>query len=404
MPGGRSGTLGRLRETASGRYAARMRFLLAPLRTVLMVILPAVPAHAAVWQAVSGVRTVVVATVLEHPLFVTSPPGDARLFVVEQPGRIRVIEGGKLRRAPFLDLSANVSYGGERGLLGLAFHPAFARNGFLYVNYTDRRGDTRIERYHVAPGAAAADPASAKLILAVKQPFANHNGGMVAFGPDGMLWIGMGDGGSGGDPFGNAQNRRALLGKLRRVDVDHGDPYAIPRDNPFADGRQGRGEIWSVGLRNPWRFSFDRGSPLLVVADVGQNKWEEIDAVDPKLPGLNYGWNLREGAHTYGLPRPAPARLVEPVLEYGHAAGCSIAGGYVYRGAAMPKLQGTYFFSDYCSGWLRSCRFRDGRAIELRQWDVGSLGQVLSLGEDAAGEIYVCTVDKVLRLELVPPR
>jgi len=340
----------------------------------------------------SGLKPVVAADGFDHPLFLCSAPGDARVLVVEQPGRVRWIENGRPSKAVFLDLTSKVSYGGERGLLGLAFHPAYTTNGFLYVDYTDRNGDTQVERYAARADRNSVDPASAKQILFVKQPYANHNGGMVTFGPDGMLYVGMGDGGSGGDPHGNGQNPHALLGKLLRLDVDHGDPYAIPLGNPYRDRpNDGRPEIWAFGLRNPWRYAFDFTARLLVIADVGQNKYEEIDVVDASRGGANYGWNVREGLHGYGLPRPGPPDRVEPVVEYSHADGCSVTGGYVYRGHALPDLAGTYFYSDYCTGWLRSFRWQDGRATEATQWDVGRLGSVTSFGEDAGRELYVVT-------------
>jgi glucose/arabinose dehydrogenase len=339
-----------------------------------------------------------VASGLESPLFLTAPPGDARLFVVEQPGRVRVIKAGKLLPTPFLDVTADVSFGGERGLLGVAFHPRYARTGYLYLDYTDRHGDTRIVRYHVSRDADRADAASAKVLLTIPQPFPNHNGGMISFGPDSMLYIGMGDGGSGGDPQRNGQNLQSLLAKLLRIDVDHGEPYAIPRDNPYAHGG-GRGEIWASGLRNPWRYSFDRGAPWLYIADVGQNKYEEVNATDARKAGLDYGWNTREGLHEFSNTRQA-APLTDPVVEYAHSEGCSVTGGYAYRGRALGDLAGTYFFSDYCQGWLRSFRLVGGKATEKRQWDVGDkgrMGPVTSFGEDAAGELYVITQDGNVR-------
>lgn len=350
----------------------------------------AAPPSAETWTAVNGLRATVVAQGLEAPLFLTAPAGDPRLFVVEQPGRIRIVKSGRLLPVPFLDVSGRISAGGERGLLGLAFHPDYAKNGFFFVNFTDRNGDTHVERFHVGDHPDRADPASARLVLQVEQPFANHNGGMIAFAPDGMLWVGMGDGGSGGDPHGNGQNRRALLGKMLRLDVDRAAPYAIPPDNPYADGRDGRPEIWASGVRNPWRFSFDPRSHLVYIADVGQNQWEEVDVADARTPGLDYGWNLREGLHPYGSSRAEAVRFTDPVVEYGHGEGCSVTGGYVYRGRALGRhLQGTYFFSDYCSGWLRSFRWDGARATERRQWRVGDLGNVTSFGEDSAGELYL---------------
>ncbi|HET6229569.1 MAG TPA: PQQ-dependent sugar dehydrogenase [Longimicrobiaceae bacterium] len=350
--------------------------------------------------ATTGLRLVGVASGLESPLYLTAPAGDARLFVVEQPGRIRIVENGALLPTPFLDITDRVSSGGERGLLSVAFHPRYASNGLLYVDYTDRNGDTRVERYHVSADRNRADPASAQLVLAVAQPFANHNGGLVAFGPDGMLYVGMGDGGSGGDPQRNGQNPAALLGKLLRLDVDAAQPYAIPTGNPFAGQPGRRGEIWATGMRNPWRFSWDRSTGLLYVADVGQNAWEEVDVVPAAAAGLNYGWNTMEATHCFQPSSGcSTAGLTLPVLEYGHADGCSVTGGYVYRGAAMPSLRGTYFYADYCGGWVRSFRFTAGAVTEGRTWELGQPGSILSFGEDAAGELYVLSAQgKVFRL------
>jgi len=330
-----------------------------------------------------------VASGLDHPVCVAAPAGDSRLFVVEQRGRIRIVAGGRALDPPFLDLSSRVSFGGERGLLSIAFHPRFTYNHYFYVNYTDRHGDTRIERYTVGPDSNRADPSSARLILTVAQPYANHNGGLVLFAPDGMLWIGMGDGGAAGDPHGNAQNSDALLGKMLRIDVDHGNPYAIPPDNPFARDHGGRPEIWAVGLRNPWRFSFDRESGEVYIADVGQDLWEEVDVAPITAAGLNYGWNRMEGLHPFKPASGAPATLTDPVLEYGHGDGCSVTGGLVYRGSRIPELRGAYLFSDYCRGWIKSFRYENGQARELREWKVGDLGPVVSFGTDAAGEVLV---------------
>ena len=367
---------------------------------IALAFVPAACAAPSGWQPSSGLRVVEVVRGLDAPLFVTAPPGDPRLFVVEQPGRIRVVKAGKLLPTPYLDVSARISAGGERGLLGLAFHPNYSKNGLFFVNFTDRSGDTHVERFRVSTDPDRADPASALLILKVDQPYANHNGGMIAFAPDGMLWVGMGDGGSGGDPQGNGQNPRSLLGKMLRLDVDRGTPFAIPPGNPFANGRDGAATIWMTGLRNPWRFSFDRGSNLVYIADVGQNQWEEVDVVDATRPGLNFGWNIREGTHAYGGRKASAEALVDPAVEYPHGEGCSVTGGYVYRGAALPNLQGAYFFSDYCQGWLRSFRWAGGRATDRREWNTGKLGSVTSFGEDAAGELYVTNSDgRVLRLE-----
>ena len=258
-----------------------------------------------------GLALAPVVSGLESPLFLTAPRNDARLFVIEQPGRIRIVKGGRLLSEPYLDLTSSVSYGGERGLLGMAFHPGYASNGFVYLDYTDRHGDTRIVRYHVSADPDRADATSAHVLLKIPQPYPNHNGGMIGFGADGMLYIGMGDGGLANDPQRNGQNPQSLLGKLLRIDVDHGDPYAIPMGNPYAKGG-GRGEIWATGLRNPWRWSFDRSMPWLYIADVGQNKFEEVDVVDARRPGIDYGWSLREGRHAFHDGRPV-SPLTEPV-------------------------------------------------------------------------------------------
>jgi glucose/arabinose dehydrogenase len=330
----------------------------------------------------------VVASGLSDPLYLTAPTSDARLFVVEQPGRVRIIQDSRLLSTPFLDIGDRVSSGGERGLFSLAFHPRYGSNGFFFVSYTDRNGDSRIERYSVRADPNVADAGSAKLILSVRQPFSNHNGGLVVFGPDGMLYIGLGDGGGGGDPQGNGQNVSTLLGSLLRIDVDGGDPYAIPPDNPFV-GVAGADEIWAYGLRNPWRFAFDRGAARLYIADVGQNLWEEINVEPAGRGGLNYGWNVMEGRHCFATDPCDRAGLTSPVLEYGHSDGCSVTGGYVYRGDAIPAIRGQYFYSDFCSGFLRSFRFSGGGVSDEREWDVGQLGNVLSFGEDAGGELYI---------------
>jgi glucose/arabinose dehydrogenase len=336
-------------------------------------------------------------------LYLTSPPGDtARLFVVEQPGQIWIIQHGQKLQAPFLDIRDRVSSGGERGLLSVAFHPNYAANGFLYVNYTDLQGDTRVERYTVsATDSNAVDTTSHKLILFVPQPYPNHNGGLVMFGPDGMLYIGMGDGGSADDPQNRAQNRDLLLGKMLRIDVDRGDPYAIPAGNPFAAGG-GAPEVWALGLRNPWRFAFDRAAGLLYIADVGQDQWEEVDVHVASAAGVNYGWRILEGAHCY-IPAPSTPcdspELEPPAVEYSHQDGCSVIGGFVYRGTRSPALVGQYFFADLCGGWLRSFTYAGGHVTTRTLWtpDV-SLGTPLSFGEDANRELYLLASGSVYRL------
>jgi glucose/arabinose dehydrogenase len=324
---------------------------------------------------------------LSEPVHVTAAPGDPRLFVVEQAGRIRVVQDGSLRPEPFLDITSRVRSGGERGLLSVAFHPGFAQNGRLYVYYTDLDGDIRIERYTANPARSSADPATASTVLVVEHSrYGNHNGGLVLFGPGGRLFIGTGDGGGGGDPLGSGQDRASLLGKLLRLNVDGAEPYTIPSDNPYVGQAGVRPEIWAYGLRNPWRFAFD--GDQLWLADVGQNAWEEINAVAAGTAGLNFGWNLMEGSHCYTAGCNATG-LVVPVHEYSHADGCSVTGGSVYRGAAIPGLRGHYVYADYCEGWVRSFRLEGGRAADPRDWEVGDIGNVTSFGTGADGELYL---------------
>ena len=316
--------------------------------------------------------------------------GSGRLFVVEQPGRIMIIREGDLLAQPFLDIRSGVgSRGSEQGLLGLAFHPRYAENGFFFVNYTDLNGDTVIARFQVSQADPdQADPASEKRLLRVAQPYPNHNGGQVAFGPDGALYLGLGDGGSGGDPQGNGQSLTTLLGKILRLDVDGGDPYAIPADNPFASGG-GKPEIWAYGLRNPWRFSFDRLTGDLYIADVGQNQWEEINFVAAGAPGgLNFGWNFFEATHPYQGAAPVGLKLTAPVAEYSHAEGCSVTGGVVYRGSRLPDWQGVYLFADYCTGRVWGL-LRDGQGRWQNRALFDGVGRVSSFGEDETGEVYL---------------
>lgn len=332
-----------------------------------------------------------VARGLNQPVYLTAPPGDPRLFIVEQPGRIRIVENGRLIEKPFLDIASKVRSGGEQGFLSVAFHPLYSANGFLFINYTDNKGDTRIERYSVSTDRNVVDPRSAKLILGIDQRYSNHQGGLNLFGPDGMLYIGMGDGGSQGDPHRNGQNRNALLGKLLRINVDRGDPYSIPAANPYSKGG-GRGEVWALGLRNPWRFAFDRSSGQLYIADVGGDKYEEINVVSMSNAGVNYGWNLMEGPscnRTFGCNQ---AGLQQPALSYAHENSvCSVIGGFVYRGQKIPEIRGQYFYSDYCNSWLRSFGYADGKVTDRHEWPVGRLGSVVSFGEDSQGELYICT-------------
>ena len=330
--------------------------------------------------------------------------GDSeRLYVVEQGGRIRVIFDGQVLPEPFLDISDRLGTGGERGLLGLAFHPEFATNGRIFVNYTNPGGATRISEFR-ATSADRADPATERVRLLVPQPFSNHNGGSVNFGNDGRLYIALGDGGSGGDPLGSGQNLSVLLGKILRIDVDSGAPYAVPADNPFAATAGAEPEIRAYGLRNPWRMSFDRATGDLYVGDVGQSEREEINVgLAARGGGENYGWNVTEGTLCFNPSRGCDTSgITMPVLDYGHGEGCSVTGGVVYAGCRIPDLVGTYFYGDFCTGFVRSFRLADGVATDQQDWTAGleGIGRISSFGTDAAGEVYVVDYDgEIYRLE-----
>ena len=340
-----------------------------------------------------GARLQQVVIGLSTPLYLTAPADDPRLFIVEKTGGIRIVKDGILLPTPFLDLAAKVSAGGEQGLLGLAFDPEYATNGRFVVHYTDLAGNTVLSRFLVSADPDRADAASEQLILAAAQPAANHNGGQVAFGPDGLLYLGLGDGGGSGDPEDRGQSLADLLGSILRIDLRTGDPYTVPADNPFVGNPNARPEIWSYGLRNPWRFSFDRETGDLYIADVGQNHLEEIDISTPADGagrGANYGWSIMEGSECFGGVGCDQTGLTLPVFEYSHQEGCSVTGGYVYRGASIPSLQGHYFYADFCQGWVRSFRYAGGTLTDEAQWPTLSPGgPVLSFGEDAAGELYV---------------
>jgi len=350
-----------------------------------------------------AIALVPVVSGLDQPVHLTAPAGDPRLFVVEQPGRIRIVRDGRLLPRPFLDLTDRVRSGGERGLLSLAFHPRFAGNGRFYVNYTDRSGDTRIAGFRVTDDPDRADPASESTVLTVAQPYSNHNGGHILFGPDGLLYAGMGDGGSGYDPRGNGQDPNTLLGAILRLDVDGRAPYAIPAGNPYAKGG-GRPEVWATGVRNPWRMWIDPVDLMLYVADVGQDRWEEVDVVPLDAAGLDYGWNVMEGLHCLRGDACDTTGFVRPVLEYGHDEGCSITGGLVYRGRAVPALVGHYLYADYCGGWIRGFRFAEGRATDRRTYVGRRAGSISSFGEGGDGEAYVLTLEgEVLRIGSASP-
>ena len=353
--------------------------------------------------------TSVEVTGLNEPVFATAPDGDARLFIVERAGRIVVAQGGAPSATPFLDITARVSAAGEGGLLSMAFDPRFASNGFFYVYFTEASGDIAIERFQVsAANPDVADTTPLRILTVPHRTFGNHKGGLVRFGPDGFLYLGTGDGGGEGDQLGNGQNLDSLLGKLLRIDVSNASaaaPYTIPSTNPFVGQPSRRGEIWAYGLRNPWRFAFDPPGNQLYIGDVGQSRIEEVDVSAADAAGLNYGWNVTEGTTCFGPDPCDKSSFTLPVLEYGHDAGggCSIIGGFVYRGSALPELQGRYFYSDLCSGWLRSFVFSGGAATDQRQ-SIANLGTVISFGEDGRKELYVLTgAGQVLRINRVTP-
>jgi glucose/arabinose dehydrogenase len=320
---------------------------------------------------------------LDSPLGIASTGSEPdRLYIVEQPGLVRVVEDGKLLEEPFLDVRDQVVSGGEQGLLSLAFDPDYESTGLFYVNYTDTNGDTRVVEYHVGD---TGTPTKTRELLFVDQPYANHNGGQLAFGPDGRLYVGMGDGGAGGDPENRAQNLDEKLGKLLSTDPGGSDGWRLE----------------GYGLRNPWRFSFDRETGDLWIGDVGQGSWEEIDHTPVDSPGLeNYGWDVYEGTHGYEDKDPNQAgHLVMPVYEYSHQHGCSVTGGYVYRGERVPDAAGRYFFGDYCSGAVSSLTLENGKAVGVRNF--AHVDELSAFGQDAAGELYAVSLQGQL-YELEP--
>lgn len=323
-------------------------------------------------------------------LVIHAGDGSGRLFVVGQQGVIWVFANGEVLPKFFLDIRERVgSEGNEQGLLGLAFHPQYEQNGYFYINYTDVNGDTVVARFEVSTDPNRAEAGSQEILLRVGQPYSNHNGGHLEFGPEGYLYIGLGDGGSAGDPQGNGQSVNTLLGSLLRIDVDGGQPYAIPPDNPFANGG-GRSEIWAYGLRNPWRFSFDSLTNDLYIADVGQNKWEEINFLPEGTPGgANFGWDYFEGNHPYQGEPPAGLNTILPVAEYDHSrGGCSVTGGGVYRGESLPEWQGVYFYGDFCSGEIFGLvQLSNGQWQSELLYDLPIL--ITSFGFDEQGEFYV---------------
>jgi len=397
------------------RGLAALALVAVVLTSVLILPAQAAPAMAVTWPSITLTS---IATGLSQPLHIThAGDGSGRIFIVERAGRIRILSGGTVLPAPFLDISAVVrDAGGEQGLLSLAFPPDYASKGYFYVYYTDdraaNRGNNVVSRFHVGADANIADPASEEILLTIPHlTYDNHNGGQLAFGPEGYLYIGTGDGGSGGDPGNNAQNTLSLLGKILRIDV--GDrphtpppalgafvlyiptvfkgnpaPYTIPGSNPFFDNPAYRGEVWALGLRNPWRFSFDRSTGDLYIGDVGQSSREEVNYQPAASPGgENCGWRCKEGSLNYNFSGNCPSlALVAPVAEYDHTLGCSITGGFVYRGPGNAAMQGIYFYSDYCSGRIWGMR-RDG-ATWATSMLLDSPYSVSTFGEDEAGNLY----------------
>lgn len=366
------------------------------LLTILLAVLPHLALAGPVVDGVT-LTTEPVVSGLDEPLFLTAAPGDPRLFIVEKAGRIRVVKDGTLMGDPFLDISRKVDTQSERGLLGLAFAPDYASSHRLFIYYTDTTGTIHVAA--LTASADRADPASLTNVLTIPHPNqSNHNGGWIAFGPDGYLYVATGDGGGGGDQPRNAQNPDVLLGKMLRLDVST-LPYRSPADNPFAQGG-GAPEIFFLGLRNPWRNAFD--GDRLYIADVGQNQFEEVN-VTPLTPGLNFGWNRVEGATCFEATACDTAGLTPPVMVYDHDHGCSITGGYVYRGAAMPALQGRYFYSDYCTGQIMSFRYAGGKAQAATKTPTDPpFSGVTSFGQDASGELYVVLGIDGAVVKLVP--
>jgi glucose/arabinose dehydrogenase len=340
---------------------------------------------------------------LKEPTYVLSAPGDPDLLIVlEKAGRAQVIREGQLRKTPFLDMRGRVASRSEQGLLGMDFHPRFPEVPDVFVHYSREDGDTRVSRFTVDTEDWIAVESSERILLEVEQPYANHDGGQLEFGRDGYLYLGLGDGGAANDPLNAGQDLGALLGKILRIDIDGEAPYAIPKDNPFVGREDARPEIWAWGLRNPWRFSFDPANGDIYIGDVGQNKYEEISwAPGSSKGGENYGWRLMEGDHEFkdepGVPRDT---LVPPIHEYAHGGRrghCSVVGGYVYRGEAIPDLQGWYFYGDTCSGAVGVLMVRDGKQVGRHNLTDSlapdrMLSNLVSFGEDAAGELYAVTL------------
>lgn len=380
----------RVLKTTAGRRLFALMIVVFSSVSVANAGIP-LPPELELIQVASGLSTPVVVT--------NAADGSNRLFIVEKLGRIRIVHDGTILSMPFLNIDSIVNSGGsEQGLLGLAFHPNYESNGFFYLNYTDGNGDTIISRFSVSAGDPnIADPTSELEILSIQQPYTNHNGGQIEFGPDGYLYIGTGDGGSGGDPGDRGQDLSTMLGKMLRIDVDNPAPpleYGIPADNPFVGVAGAAEEIWAYGLRNPWRFSFDRATGDLFIGDVGQNAWEEIDFQPASSTGgENWGWRCYEASHSYNLAGCGPIGDYDmPILEYAHSSGrCSVTGGYRYRGSSAPGLRGAYLFGDYCTGDVWAGIYDEmGGTWSVVDLDFPqSLFSLRTFGEDEQGNVYV---------------
>jgi glucose/arabinose dehydrogenase len=366
-----------------------------------------------------SIRIEPVGSGLKRPVYVTAPADDPRLFVVEQAGVIRIVKDGATVSQPFIDIQSLVHSDAEQGLLSMAFHPHFSSNGYFFVYFLDRTRHIRIERFSVTTNPDVADAGSGRTILSIDKPGWEHNGGLVKFGPDGMLYIGTGDGGNSDRLSRNAQDPMSLLGKILRLDVDHDSGYGIPDGNAFPEGKSGRPEIWARGVRNPWRFAFDSAARLTYIADVGQYHREEVNVVGSNRAGANFGWNRLEAGVCYKtftnarvgeiywkltrvlgrIPVCRTEGLVAPVVEYAHSEkGCAVIGGSVYRGRLIPGLVGHYVFSDFCGHWVRAFRYSNSTTGDKRQWSTTDIGQVVSFGEDGFGEMYIIGDKGVFRL------
>jgi len=349
----------------------------------------------------ASIQARLVVSGVDSPVDLQAAPGDtSRLYIAEKTGKIRIVQSGVLRQRAFLDISSRVSGASEEGLLGIVFHPQFQTNHRFYADYTDHAGDIHVVEFLASADFDSATSAEREILFISHSQATNHNGGQLAFGPDGYLYVGVGDGGGGGDEFHNGQNLGSLLAKILRVNVDAGSPYSIPPDNPFVNRPGARGETWDYGLRNPWRFCFDRLTGDLYIADVGQDKYEEVDFEPRGAGGKNYGWSIMEGLHCYNATTCNEAGLTLPVTEYEHPTGCSITGGYVYRGSDIPELNGVYFYGDWCTGFIRSFSIGQGKAANEQDWTSslrtvagGKMSSISSFGQDARGELYLVLLD-----------